>query len=309
MYLFKEDSDCSLIIIDPSGRNTHLVRKALADYRTRWGESLANIVGITSNLDEAKGKKIIIPEFLASQLSPLHYESITTVDSMANISHYDLRRATIEPIVHSYSDVTEFITAIEDHNPTIVGADFETSSKYSSAQKDEMKLQLEVTEPGSEEAIWLAQQIGSSGLSHPSLVRITHLSISISETESFVCTISKDSEIAICEWLCETDIIQVWHNASFDLKLIYHRVKKFPKLFDDTQLMWYAILNHADSFQAKTGLKHLARKVYGDWGSGMKDNFNLESMHDPELIHYAGIDTCSTLFLYYEAMLHLDFQE
>lgn len=308
MYTFVECIP-SIIVIDPSGRNTHLIRKALANYKARWNTSIADQIGVTSDIDEAKGKTIVVPEFLASQLNPLHYTQVLTVDSMINISMYEFRRAIIEPIVHTYTDVTEFITDIEERNPSVVGADFETASKYSTAQKEEMKLQLEVTEPDSTDAIWLQQQISSDGLSHPSLVRITHLSIAISETESFVCTISKESETAICEWLCETKIKQVWHNASFDFKLIYDRVQSFPRFYEDSQLMWYTILNHADSFQARTGLKHLAKNVYGTWGEGMAENFNLESMHDPDLIHYAGIDTQACLFLYNEANLHPDFQE
>ena len=306
MYTFR-DSDTSIVVIDPSGRNHSTVRRALAQYKTRWNESLADKIGISSDPKEAIGSTIIIPEFMSYQINALNYKKVITIDVIQNISMYELRRAVIEPIVHTFTDITEFISAVEERNPSIAAFDFETASKWTSLQKAQFKEQLEIHEPDTEDYIWLQQQIKSDGLSHPSLVRITHLSVAVSETESFVTTISLESEVAICEWLISIDIVQIWHNISFDAKLIKHRVGKFPKHYEDTQLMWYVILNHADSTKAKTGLKHLAAKVYGSWSVG-KDSFTLEHMHDPELIHYAGIDTCGTMFLYNKAMLHPDFQ-
>lgn len=306
MYTFKQ-SDESLIVFDPGSRNTLAVRGALASYKKRWQESLASTIAIASTLEEIpKGSNIIVPEFVMYQLNPLHYEKITTVPSIQQITHYDLRRSIVNPIVTQFNDVTEFISHIEDLNLTIAAFDFETAGKFSKVEVENFKNFL--TDEDDDNQILLRQQIAANGLSHPSLVRITHLSVGISETESSVLTISKDAELAICEWLTTTGIAQVWHNASFDFKLLKHRVNAYPKSFEDTQLMWYTILNHADSFQARTGLKILASKIYGSWGSEIKDLFNIESMHDPRVSHYAGVDTIATMFLYNEAMVHPDFQ-
>ena len=299
MFTFKP-SDTSIVVIDPSGRNHSTVRKALAQYKTRWNESLADKIGISSDPKEAIGSTIIIPEFMSYQINALNYKKVITIDVIQNITMYELRRAVIVPVVHSFSDITEFISVVEERNPSIVACDFETASKWTSVQKAQFKEQLEIHEPDTEDYIWLQQQIKSDGLSHPSLVRITHLSVAVSETESFVITISLESEVAICEWLCETEIKQVWHNASFDFKHVYFRTQNVPKLFEDSELLAKCYLNHTQNHLAKTGLKELAKSVYGNWGDGVKDSFSLEHMHDERLIHYAGIDTQATLFVWNE---------
>ena len=54
MYTFR-DSDTSIVVIDPSGRNHSTVSRALALYKLRWNESLVETEVINTNKDNKNG--------------------------------------------------------------------------------------------------------------------------------------------------------------------------------------------------------------------------------------------------------------
>jgi hypothetical protein len=83
----------------------------------------------------------------------------------------------------------------------------------------------------------------------------------------------------------------------FDFKHIFFNTKKLPKNFIDTQLLAKSILNDADSFRDRTGLKDLMAYAYGDWAVS-KDDFTLEEMWEESMIRYAATDSCATVRLY-----------
>ena len=84
---------------------------------------------------------------------------------------------------------------------------------------------------------------------------------------------------------------------SYDFRHLYYHTGKFPTNYEDTQLLAKSIINHVDTFKARTGLKELAGRWYGDWGIS-SDNFTLDQMYEPHVIRYAAIDACATYQLW-----------
>lgn len=163
-----------------------------------------------------------------------------------------------------------------------------------------MKLQLADIPAGTLGYHHLKQQIDSSGLSHPSLVRITHFSLAISETEAYVVILTNPRiQSILLNWLVTTPITQVWHNLSFDGRLIYYHTRKFPPNYEDTQILAKTLLNHVNNQKSMTGLKHLMGYKYGAWAVS-EDNFNQSQMFEEHVLHYAAIDACSTYALWNE---------
>ena len=188
--------------------------------------------------------------------------------------------------------------------PQVIACDFETASKWTDEQKAAFKETLETLDPTTEEARILQQAIESDGLSHPSLSQLTHFSVAGSPTEGIVLILDNSAiEKYLMSWLVRTNRKQIWHNASFDFKLIYYRTGKVPKNYEDTQQWAKVFINHVNVYSAKTGLKHLMGHKYGRWAVA-KDNFNVSHMYDEEVLLYAATDACATLALYNDLVVH-----
>lgn len=269
MIRFKEsDQAPTVFILDTTGTNAQHIRKQLVAFKNRWNESLADSLAVITDVHEAlPGSTIIVPQYILNTLpddKPIgKYHTIKSVNAL---THYDLRAATINPII-TYVDTVE--GALEKLNalPNVFTADFE-----------------------------------STGLAHPSQETLTHLAIGISETEAFVIIFAPGVEGPVLDWLVTTEKKQIWHNLSFDAKYLIHRTGRFPKNYEDSQLLSWSYLNHADTFKAKVGLKGLAGHIYGAWAIA-KDLFGIEHMYDPEMIEYAGTDGCATFFVWNEFAL------
>ena len=185
-----------------------------------------------------------------------------------------------------------------DTLPDLFAADFETASKYTKAQKELIKYRLDYFKLSDDKRRTYLQQLTSNGLSHPSLTVITHLSIGWTDKDSFVIVCdTPQMRRLVCNFLTTTDKTQLWHNGVFDFKHIFFNTKKLPKNFIDTQLLAKSILNDADSFRDRTGLKDLMAYAYGDWAVS-KDDFTLEEMWEESMIRYAATDSCATIRLY-----------
>lgn len=188
--------------------------------------------------------------------------------------------------------------------PPLVACDFEVASRFTETEKEQFKLQLE-TEIDFDTARQLKQYIASDGLSHPSLTALTHLSIAWSESDAIVIILRNDSiRRLVLRWLVTTDRIQIWHNFSFDGKLIYYHTGKFPKRYEDSQQLAKSIVNHVDTFKARTGLKELCAHKYGKWAVSA-DNFTIEQMFNEDVIEYAAIDSAATYWLWEALQRHL----
>ena len=196
------------------------------------------------------------------------------------------------------NDAKEALEWLTSLTVPIVACDFEAASRYTDEEKEEFKAQLETASRLDKHL--LQQRIDSSGLSHPSLSRLTHMSLAYSETEAYVFIFdNQEIQDTVLNWIVTTPIKQVWHNLCFDGKHIMHNTGKLPIDYEDSQILAKTLLNHVDNSKSATGLKHLMDYKFGAWAVS-SDNFTLVNMYSPELIHYAAIDACATLTLWNE---------
>lgn len=208
-----------------------------------------------------------------------------------------------ETISITYKATDEYNTAKQwfediDKNYSIVGVDFEAAVRYSDEEIAEAKSELELTNPEFYKRLELQQIINATALSHPSKAFPTHLSIGLSETEAKVVIIhTYELLYLVMDWLTTTEVTQIWHNASFDFKHIYHHTQKFPKNYEDTQILAKTVLNHVEVYKAKTGLKELMSEEYGAWATS-KDNFTVSEMYEPYMLKYAATDGCAVVCLW-----------
>lgn len=208
----------------------------------------------------------------------------------------------VESINYTYSSNLFVIMSTLNKLPDTIACDFETASRWTTEEKEEMKQYLDDHNDtiDREEKRQIRQFIESDGLSHPSLTYVTHLSVAWSPTDVFVAVLPSDEHRKrVLRWLANTDRKQIWHNLSFDGKHIMYHTGSFPSNYEDTEVLAKTILNHVNTFEAKTGLKHLMGYKYGEWAVSA-DYFTLESIHDEDLIKYAGIDACATYALWLE---------
>lgn len=181
-----------------------------------------------------------------------------------------------------------------------IACDFEATSRYTDSDKADLTTYLSTLTEGSLEYHQVRQQIASDGLSHPSLSRLTHFSLALSEAFAYVFIIdSQRMHDLILAWLTRTPIKQVWHNASFDFRHIYYHTHRFPIDYEDSQVLAKTILNHVNNQRSQTGLKHLMGYKYGGWAISA-DNFHLSQMYEDHVLLYAATDACATFALWQE---------
>lgn len=206
----------------------------------------------------------------------------------------------LNPIVVNYEYTSNLYQAKQwlESLTSPFAADFEVASRFSKEEKELFKFRLENFNLPFEEVVLLKQYLLSDGLSHPSLTYITHLSVANSEDKAYVIVCPTDTIRAyITHFLITTEHMQIWHNACYDFKHLYYHTNKIPKNYTDTQLLSKNLINDADSFKGRTGLKELMGNHYGDWAIS-KDNFTLEEMWNESTIRYSAIDSTATYKLY-----------
>ena len=213
-----------------------------------------------------------------------------------------------QPIAISYKstssayEANQFIREISQYS--LIACDFEVAVKYSQADLDSYRSELETC---TNKRRWqqLHSRLNATALDHPSHCTLTHCSIAISESESYVFILDNPRITnRVVNFLVSTDIKQIWHNASFDFKHLYFQTGKMPIDYEDTQIFAKTILNHVESHQANTGLKQLAGARYGAWGIS-EDNFTVDSYYDPTMLLYAGTDACATYWLWNSINRHI----
>jgi len=181
--------------------------------------------------------------------------------------------------------------------PALFAADFETAIRYTPADLASMQAELD-TNPPKRRRIELESKLRATALDHPSHVVLTHCSIAISDSEAYVFILDNPRITnLILNFLVTTKKQQIWHNASYDFKHIYYHTGKMPISYEDTQIYAKTILNHVETWKANTGLKELAGKWYGNWAISA-DNFDLSTIYDEHVHHYAAIDACATYKLF-----------
>jgi hypothetical protein len=138
----------------------------------------------------------------------------------------------------------------------------------------------------------------NSGLSFPSLVRVTHFVFGISEDFSIIFIANDPStEMLIWNWLKEYPGKLLIHNTLYDLKIMHNRVGALPKDYEDTQLLAKAMINNADSWKAKVGLKELMGDDYDPAWTLIHD-YEPENLKDFKFLRYASIDGAATFKLW-----------
>jgi len=160
----------------------------------------------------------------------------------------------------------------------------------------------------------VAVDFEAKDLSLPQFNELTMVTIGWSRTKSVVI-VFKDDQIRdfVLNWLVTTELRQVYHNATFDTRLIHYFTGKLPKYIEDSQLLAAVYLNHVDSSKRKSGLKELAKFPYLDWAND-KSSFELyvdssnyvnqnmqyvgnnptPHMYNLPLIYYCSVDACAT---------------
>lgn len=191
--------------------------------------------------------------------------------------------------------------------PDTVALDFEAASIFSDLQRKAMITQLETLDKVMHPKKYreLRSKVASSALTHPKYVQITHLAIGLSETEAVVIVFaSPQIEKIVMKWLTTTTRLQIWHNLSYDGRLIHHRTGLLPINYEDTQILAKTIVNHVEIYKAKTGLKDLAGPHYGDWGIST-DNFVMTNLWDKVVLKYAATDGCATFWVFNSVKRHI----
>jgi len=212
-----------------------------------------------------------------------------------------------QPIKVTYKSTTSAYTANQwlHSLPDLIACDFEAAIKYTSNQLAEWQRQLDEEDLSKLERKHLESLLSATALDHPSHVVITHLQIAISETESYVLILdNKKITDLVLTFLVTTTKKQIWHNASYDFRLIYYFTGKMPLNYEDTALRAKCILNHVEIYQAKVGLKQLAGAHYGAWAIS-PDHFTVDQMYDEKVLLYAATDSCATYWLWYSINRHV----
>ena len=190
---------------------------------------------------------------------------------------------------------SKWLNSLDD----VFAADFEAAIRYSPERVEEAKANMVNVDLPKKTRV-LEQAIAkATPLGHPSHTVITHLSVACSEDKGYVIIIDTQ-EIAdvVFDFLTETDKTQIWHNYSYDGRLLRYYTFKDAKNVEDTQILAKTLVNHVETFKARTGLKELAGSWYGDWAVS-EDKFDLSQIYDLKLIKYAATDACATYKLWF----------
>jgi hypothetical protein len=180
---------------------------------------------------------------------------------------------------------------------SVLSFDTETRSVYNKQLREEATEYLKTVNTSDilyKQALMVS---ASSGLSFPSITRTTHFIFGESRYKSYVivCT-TPEIEMFIWKLIAEYDGKIIVHNGLFDLKIMYERVKRFPKNFEDTSLMVKCLINHVNIWKAKVGLKELMGSYYpARWA--LMDEYEPEDLKNPKFIEYAAIDGAATYYL------------
>jgi hypothetical protein len=188
----------------------------------------------------------------------------------------------------------------------VISADFEVAIKYSTDQLESWKALLDSGTLSKAEASPYLSKVMATALDHPSHCTITHCSIATSDNQAYVFILDNTSITNyILNYLITTKQKQIWHNASYDFRFLQYFTGKLPYDYEDTQILAKCLINHVNTFKAKTGLKELAGHMYGSWAIS-KDNFSIEHMYDEHVLKYSAIDSCATYWVYNYMMTECD---
>ena len=138
----------------------------------------------------------------------------------------------------------------------------------------------------------------NTGLSFPSLIKVTHFVFGFSESQSTIL-ICEDPQLEVYIWnrIAEYNGLFLVHNTLYDLKIMYNRIKKVPKNYEDTALLAKCLINNAETWRSKVGLKELMGDFY-DPAWQLMDDYEPEDLREKKFLDYTGIDGAATFKLW-----------
>ena len=187
----------------------------------------------------------------------------------------------------------------------VLSFDTETKGVYTKDERKEAVAYLKGKDlPVTSKALAL-QVAENSGLSFPSLVNVTHFIFGLSEEKSIVVICDNyNTEMIIWRWIAEYKGLLIVCNALFDLKLMYHRVGKFPLNYEDVQLLAKCLTNNVEVWKCRVGLKDLMGSFYDPvWV--LVDEYEPDNSRDPKFLIYCSIDGAATFKLWLDIRGHL----
>jgi len=188
----------------------------------------------------------------------------------------------------------------------ILSFDTETAGVYSKAERAEAAEYLKEENIPVDSRSLALQVEANCGLSFPSLVSVTHFIFGISEDYSVVLICSNPQlEIHIWNWIAEYEGRLIVHNSLFDLKIMYHRIGRMPKDYDDSQLLAKCLTNNAEVYKCKVGLKDLMGSYYDPMWI-LVDEYEPANLKDPKFLMYAAIDGAATMKLWNDIQEHME---
>jgi len=181
----------------------------------------------------------------------------------------------------------------------VVSFDIETRSIYTKFQRELAKTYLDKHELDIEEVNEYTRILHSSGLSHPSIVKTTHIILGLSDTKSVILIVDEKLERYVFNWLVNTNLKILIHNASFDLKLVHHRTGRFPKDFEDTQQLAKVLINDCNNYKSRTGLKVLMGSYFpAKWSIKEETDYEIDNLKDNNFLEYCHMDGISVMQLW-----------
>lgn len=182
--------------------------------------------------------------------------------------------------------------------PELFAVDFEAAIKYSDAEMLEAKEKADDTTLDKKERIAYQSIAKASPLGHPSHCQITHCSLAWSDRDAQVLIIDSEKiKSIVLDFLTTNKKKQIWHNYSYDGRLIKYFTGKDAIDIEDTQILAKTLLNHVNVFKASSRLKDLMAEYYGDWAID-SDYFHVSQQYEPKVLKYAAIDACATYKLW-----------
>jgi len=180
----------------------------------------------------------------------------------------------------------------------VLSFDTEGRGVYTPEDREEAKELLKNPDISKEHKRLSLLVANNSGLSFPSLVRVTHFIFGTSNSHSivFVCD-NPQLELFIWDWISRYKGLLLVHNALFDLKLMKHRVNKYPLNYIDTSLVAKCLINHVSIWKAKIGLKELMGSFYDPRWS-VHEDYEPKNLRDPDFLMYSATDGAATFKLW-----------
>lgn len=201
-------------------------------------------------------------------------------------------------VVSSKWHINKVLEVLNEYE--ILGFDTEVAGVYSKAERKEATVYLKGKDlPVNNKAIAL-QIEANSGLSYPSLTNVTHFIFGISDHSSIIiiCT-NPQLEIFLWDWVSKFKGLLLIHNTLFDLKIMYHRVGKFPVNYEDTQLLAKCLTNDVEVWKAKVDLKSLMGSHY-DPTWALYNKYEPDNLKDKEFLDYMSIDGAAVYKLWFD---------